>query len=188
MTSTSHNYMFENMSRIGTDMCSLNQTDMQNVKTCNYLLSNYRANECNMKGPIHFATQQPNVNYTGPHSVGVGGCNVDQNSMLSIGQVQTNAPCKLSLLERPYLTVPYLGRGNVNVVEESMIMQGAQNSSRKSIVPLSEQSYMHYSQMPMLPDLQSTVTNPSYLIEEQASDGWIRGGVPCRELDRDKQM
>ena len=33
-----------------------------------------------MSNPINFATSQPNINYTGSHEVGIGGCNIDTNS------------------------------------------------------------------------------------------------------------
>ena len=36
--------------------------------------------------------------------------------------------------------------------------------------------------------LQATVTNPSNLIESVAADGWIRGGLPARELTRDQDF
>ena len=38
----------------------------------------------------------------------------------------------------------------------------------------------------MLPSLQATITNPANLIENIAAEGWIRGGLPSRDLARDK--
>ena len=38
----------------------------------------------------------------------------------------------------------------------------------------------------MIPSLKSSVTNPANLIEDSAADGWIRGGLPSRELSKDK--
>jgi hypothetical protein len=48
-------------------------------------------------------------------------------------------------------------------------------------------SYLHYSQTPLLPTLKATISNPANLIESNAADGWIRGGLPSRELARDKE-
>ena len=39
----------------------------------------------------------------------------------------------------------------------------------------------------MIPSLQSTINNPANLVEGVAEKGWIRGGVPSRELARDKE-
>jgi hypothetical protein len=38
----------------------------------------------------------------------------------------------------------------------------------------------------MLPSLKSTVTNPANLVEGVAAEGWVRGGLPSRELVRDQ--
>ena len=69
---------------------------------------------------------------------------------------------------------------------QPQIQQGDFANNKKSINPSSEVSYLKYSQTPMLPTLQSTITNPANLIENNAADGWIRGGLPSRELARDK--
>jgi hypothetical protein len=44
---------------------------------------------------------------------------------------------------------------------------------------------MKYQTTPLLPDVKERMTNPSYSVEGVASEGWIRGGVPSRELTRD---
>ena len=61
------------------------------------------------------------------------GCNVDINSKLKIGSEQTHPKCKLSLEERPYLTVPYLGRGLGDPELELQLKQG-ENFINKKIV------------------------------------------------------
>ena len=94
--------------------------------------------------------------------------------------------CRISLNERPYLTVPYLGRGKCDPLLESQIQQGDFANNKKSINPSSEVSYIQYSQTPLLPTLKATISNPANLIESNAAEGWIRGGLPSRELARDK--
>jgi len=37
-----------------------------------------------------------------------------------------------------------------------------------------------------LHSIKETMCNPSNYVEGSASSGWIRGGVPSRELTRDK--
>jgi hypothetical protein len=46
---------------------------------------------------------------------------------------------------------------------------------------------MTYRNTPMIPSLHATISNPANLIEGVAAEGWIRGGVPSRELTRDKE-
>lgn len=178
-------YMFDNMSRIGLDDCNKSQTDIQNVAACNYTTQNYFASDCSMKNPISLATTQPGIMYNGGYNVGAGGCNIDDSSKLQIGTIQTHPRCHIDLFQRPFATVPYLGRGSVNPIIESQIMQGEQLVNKRSVNNLSEKSYIKYHQTPLLPAIKEKMTNPANQIESVASEGWIRGGVPSRELTRD---
>jgi hypothetical protein len=178
-------YTFDNMSRLGNDSCCISQDDIQNVSSCNYMTQNYFASDCSMKNPISLATTQPGVMYNGGYNSGAGGCNIDESSKLQIGSIQTNPKCRIDLFHRPFATVPFLGRGSVNPVMESQIQQGEQLVNKKSVNKLGEKSYIKYHQTPLLPSIQDKMNNSSNKIESDASDGWIRGGVPSRELTRD---
>ena len=178
-------YTFDNMSRIGLDSCNLSQTDMQNVNACNYYTQNFFASDCTMKKPIELATMQPGIMYNGGYQVGAGGCNINDSSKLQIGTIQTHPKSRIDLFHRPFATVPYLGKGSVNPVTESQILQGEQLTNKRSINNLSEKSYIKYHQTPLLPVIQNQINNPANQIESVAYDGWVRGGIPSRELTRD---
>jgi hypothetical protein len=47
---------------------------------------------------------------------------------------------------------------------------------------------LRYHTTPLLPQISQTVQNPNNLVEGVAVNGWIRGGVPSRELTRDKDF
>lgn len=177
--------MFQNNTRIGNDSCDLSVQNIQNIAQANYMLSNYFAKDCNMKKPIELATCQPSMFFSGSNQVGIGGCNIDTNSELLIGSVNTHPRCKISLLERPFKTVPFLGRGQSNPVLESNIQQGDLCINKKSANPTTERSYIPYSNTPLLPQLETTLNNPANYVEGVAMDGWIRGGIPSRELQKD---
>jgi len=179
-------YTFNNMGRIGLDQCCQSQEDIQNVAACNYSTQNFFASDCTMKKPIDLATSQPGIMYNGGYNVGAGGCNIMESSKLQIGTIQTHPRCHIDLFQRPFATVPYLGRGSVNPVTESQIQQGEQIVNKRSVNNLSEKSFIKYHQTPLLPAIQDTISNPANQIESVASNGWIRGGVPSRELTRDK--
>jgi hypothetical protein len=181
-------YTFDNMSRIGLDECSLSQDMIQNVSACNYMTQNFFASDCSMKKPIDLATTQPGIMYNGGYNVGAGGCNINDSSKLQIGTIQTNPRCRIDLFHRPFATVPYLGRGSVNPVIESQMLQGEQNINKRSVNNLSEKSYIKYQQTPLLPAVQEKMDNPANKIENVAYDGWVRGGVPSRELTRDNDF
>jgi len=178
-------YTFDNMSRIGNDECAISQTDIQNVLSCNYMTQNFFATDCSMKNPIELATSQPGVMYNGGYNTGAGGCNIDESSKLLIGSIQTHPKSQIDLFHRPFATVPFLGRGSVNPVMESQIQQGEQITNKRSINTLSENSYIKYHQTPLLPAIKDKFNNSATKIENDASQGWIRGGVPSRELTRD---
>ena len=181
-------YAFENMSRIGNDSCALDQESVQNVNACNYLLQNFFINDCKMNNPISLATSQPGVFYNGPSNVGSGGCVVDDSSKLSIGSLQTHPKCRLELFQRPFATVPFLGRGSASPILESQIQQGEQGTNKRSVTNLGERSYINYHNTPLQPEIKSRLTNPAYCVEGAASEGWIRGGLPSRDLSRDKEF
>lgn len=180
-----YSYTFNNMGRIGLDECCKSQEDIQNVAACNYLTQNYFATDCSMKKPIDLATSQPGIMYNGGYNVGAGGCNIMESSNLQIGTIQTHPKCHIDLFQRPFATVPFLGRGSVNPVIESQIQQGEQIVNKRSVNNLSEKSFIKYHHTPLLPAIQQQINNPSNKIENDASNGWIRGGVPSRELTRD---
>ena len=144
MAAYTKDFTFDHLSRIGDDSCDISQRNVQNVAQSNYLLSNFFSQDCGMKRPIEFATSQPNINFKGGFQVGAGGCNVDTNSELLIGTINTHPKCRISLYERPFKTVPFLGRGSSNPVLESHIQQGDMITNKKSINTTTEQSYIPY--------------------------------------------
>lgn len=178
-----YDYTFNQLTRIGDDSCDKSQRNIQNANASTYILNQFRP-ECPMKSAIDFALSQPNVNYNGSYQMGIGGCNVDESSELLLSSL-SRPSCKLNLSQRPFATVPYLGRGKSNPVLESQIQQGDLANNRKSITNLTEVSHMKYSNVPMLPSLKSTITNPVHLVEGVAAEGWVRGGLPSRDLVKD---
>lgn len=180
-----YNFTFDNMSRIGNDQCFIDQNTIQDAAACTYMTQNFFASDCSMRNPISLATTQPGIMYNGGHNIGAGGCNVDTNSKLMIGTIQTHPKCRIDLFQRPFATVPFLGRGSVNPIMESQILQGEMNINKRSVTNLGEKSYIKYHQTPLLPVIRERMTNTTGKIESDASEGWIRGGVPSRELTRD---
>jgi hypothetical protein len=181
------NFNFDNLSRIGNDKCFQDQSNIQNTHACNYTLQNYFSKDCTMKRAYQVSTMQPGIILNGGHGSGAGGCNIDQGSKLTIGSLVTHPGCKIDLYQRPFLTVPFLGRGSVDPVLESQIMQGDLSTNKRTVTKLPEKSYLKYSTTPLLADIKDRVTNPAYCVEDSASEGWIRGGIPCRELTRDRE-
>ena len=177
------NYFFNNMTNINEDSCSIAQNGILNSKASNYMVENFYP-ACPMSKAIDFATKQPSVFYNGSYQVGINGCNIDTSSTL-LKSNEPRAACRINLLERPFLTVPYLGKGPYNCNVECDLIQGNLNTNRKSVNPTSEYSYSNYTNYPLIPQIQKTLANPNNCIESVASAGWIRGGLPSRDMSKD---
>jgi hypothetical protein len=178
-------YTFDNLSRIGNDSCCIDQNTIQNAQSANYLLQNYFGKDCTMKQAKALATTQPGINYSGGYGLAAGGCNVQESSKLLIGSIQTHPRCRIDLYQRPFATVPFLGRGSVDPGLESQMQQGEAITNKRSITKLGEQSYLKYHTTPMIPQVKKSIQDPSHIVEGVAAEGWIRGGVPSRELTKD---
>lgn len=178
-------YTFQGLSGLEDDVCYLEERNKQNLQFGSYNVTNFFANDCGLVKPMEFATSQPNVFVKGGfgHS-GAGGCNIDYDSKMKLDVVQTNPKYRLNLNTRQFVTVPYLGRGKQDAPVESGLQQSEQTRGRKSCSTTTEMSYIDYHQYPLLPSLREEITNPANFVEGVASQGWIRGGLPSRELMR----
>lgn len=175
-------HYFNNVDGLRMSNCGMSEQNLQNLNASNYLLKNYRP-ACPMTKAIDLATEYPTMNYTGSHQVGIDGCNINTNSELHITDL-TRPSCKITLQERPFLTVPYLGRGRCDIDAESDLHNCLYTQNKKSINPSSEICYSNYTNTPMIPTLEASVQNPAHLVEDVAAEGWIRGGLPSREYTK----
>lgn len=176
---------FNESGHIHDDACDRTQRSVQNAAAANYMLSVPRPEQVGAKA-VTFATAQPSVTIGGSHGTAPSNTNVTHSSELLHTRVSRPA-CKLNLQTRAFTSVPYLGRGQGDAVSESRLQQGERQENRKTSNPASETCFSAYQHTPLLPTLEATVTNPTHLVESSASKGWVRGGVPSRELTRDTQ-
>lgn len=178
-------FMFNNISRIGQDSYNHTQEATMNNAHSSYTLSNL--GHKSDKSALQLSTTYPTMNLKGSRQIGPYGHNIDDNSKLMQSKL-TNTNCKINLQERSYLTVPYLGRGNVDVGLENALKFGETFKEKKSSDQLNEQSFSGLENYPMQNDLKSVVTNPQHCVEESAVKGWIRGGMPSREIYKNKKF
>lgn len=177
-------YTFFNNDRIGADMVDNTQRNMENARFSNYMLANYFVGPLE-NGHVDFATQQPNVMFSGAmNGPGLIGNLVDIDSSLMKTQQERSLE-KLSLNQRPFLTVPYLGKGSCDPLLESQMLQGENSQDKKSISTIMTKSFMDYTMYPLDSEMKNRVSNTKNTIEESALEGWVRGGVQTRELAQD---
>ena len=182
MTTTNYPYTFNSLSTIGNDTATLDQRNIQNIAIGNYELENYYP-ACPMDKAKDFALKQPNFFYKGGGEGGIKGCEMDANNELKFTHL-TKPACKIRLETRPYLGMPYLGRGPYHIDHESELLLGDNALNKKSVNLTMEQNFSQHHNYPLIDSLKSSITNPAYLIEEHAMDGWTRGGMSAREYAR----
>lgn len=174
------NYTFNNNDRIGLDITDRTQRTLQNTRFGNYSLANFY-NESTSDSHVKFATNQPSMNFNavnGGSSVSAGV--IDVESLLHIKNEQERSLEKLQLMQRPFLTVPYLGRGSCDPALESQLQQGEIVSDKKSVSTIMDKSFMNYSLYPTDDKMQDHVKNAA--VEDSALNGWVRGGAATRDL------
>ena len=181
---TTYPYTFDSISRIGNDNIAIDQRNIQNMNHANHQLENYYPS-CPMSSAIDFATKQPQVFYKGSHEGGIKGCEIDINNKLKYTHI-TRPDCKLTLTSRPFLTVPYLGRGSGDTDTEFILKTGENDVNKKSVNLLMENNLSEYKNYPLINDLKDTFNNSAYRIEEDALPGWNRAGVSARNYARDQ--
>lgn len=176
---------FNNMGRIGADKTDNSQRNISNTNQLNYKLNNeYSKNTSDSH--VKFATS--NLGITFKNSLGgLPGSAVDNDSLLSIKKESDRHFEKLQLHQRPFLTVPYLGKGPLDADLESKLMQGEVNTERKSTATIMDKPFIDYSNYPLMESVKSRINDPTNSIEELAFDGWTRGGLPTRDMENDGQ-
>lgn len=174
--STTSNYKFNNVDRIEDDSTTLTQRTLQNDRYSNYATMNYFSNIANDE-PIRFATSQPAIIPVGVMGSGVGGNNVEGESLLLLKTDQERALGRLNLMERQFLTVPYLGRGSVDPALELRLLEGEPMGEKKSVSTVTAQSFMGYTLHPSSKEMEE---KSGVRIEESAMKGWVRGGSATR--------
>ena len=174
-------YTFNGASRIGNDNPDKSQKTIMNTRFNNYMLSAYFS-DSHSNEHVQFATNQPAMMFTGLSgaSAGINALTVDVDSKLNIHKENGRALEKLTLQQRPFLTVPYLGRGSCDTVLESQLKQGDIITNKKSVSTITEQSFANKQMYPLIDSIKDTITNPKYLVQEAALDGWVRGGSATR--------
>lgn len=184
-----YDYYFNNNDRIGADKVDNTQQNLQNTRFSNHMLSSYFS-ESITPNEIRFATSQPTIMMNGlANGDGLNGQIVDYDSELLIRTEQSRPLEKLSLNARPFVTIPYLGRGSCNPDIESQLLQGESVFEKKGVSTIMDKSFMDYSLYPVNDDMQRHMSTAAHIpTEDAALNGWVRGGVQTRALGADARV
>ena len=162
--------------RIGNDDVTQSQKNIMNQHHANYSLFNPYNHD--VQGPLEKSTRQPNVFITGTYGVGPLGCNVQESSELQHSKNTTNN-VKISLHQRSYLSVPYLGRGNVDVGRENELKFGDTFKEKKSVVQMGESPFLCLDTFP--------IYDKEVLLKKSSVDAGWASGQNTRDLYKEKE-
>jgi len=152
-----------------------------------YVMENMYGCGCELKDAREVQLSQPMINFEGGKGwIGEKGCLVDVDSKLREDKDQlTDKRYIRQLIERPHLTTANLVKGYFDVDVESVIRPGNFASDDKACNSLSGVTIGNYF-TPMIPKLQDEVQNPVHIIPEDSMQSWVRGGLPSRQMQRNK--
>lgn len=170
-------YMFNQTDRIGSDRVDNTQQNLQNTRFSTHMLANYFSDTTSSKD-IQFATSYPTMNFSGTvNGNGLNGQVIDYDSLLNIQAEQARPLEKLSLNARPFVSIPYLGRGTCNPDLESQLLQGESVFEKKGVSTIMDKSFMDYTLYPVDDQMRNTA---AHMVEDSALNGWVRGGAQTR--------
>ena len=169
---------FNGLTSLEHDKGTFSERQLQSQAFSNYTTENYGSTT--PQQATSFATEQPYINYTmGKNTVGLQGSSVDAYSTLMKSEM-TNLKGKITLSTRPYLTIPYLGKGKHvgSILEhEESLRYGDQNSKRKTVIAMSEVSTNPEETFPMLKEVKNKMVGN---VEKQE----IRDGIQSRDMNK----
>ena len=176
------NYSFYNMARIENDDTTQTQQTLQNDRFSEYTTTNYFSQNP-ADSQIQFATKQPAIVPTGVTGAGISGEKVERETNLLLETENERNLGRLNLMQRQFLTVPYLGRGSADPTLELQLLEGEPITEKKSTSTVMSQSFMGYTLYPTDDNMENRVSDSKHTVEESAMNGWVRGGADTRLPD-----
>ena len=165
-----YTFSFNNKDGLNDDIIDQSQRNAQNTRFTNLNITNYFSKNVS-QDHMDFVSKTPGLAYNGLMGPGLGEESVKDENSIFWGSEQERSYGKVQLFTRPFLTVPYLGKGSCDPMLESQLQQGEWIRGKKSISN-------HVELNRDLPD--NYPLDSSNHVEELALGGFGRGGVDTR--------
>lgn len=181
----SKKFNIQGLTRLREDGCYKKIRQLHSQKPGSYKTRNYYDCECEAPHTKELSLQQPALNYRDGYGwTSNKGCNVDNDSKLRNANNLTNPRLVQQLFQRPYSTVPYMGRGEGNTCVESNLRSSEDTYQNRQCNTLSGIYVDRF--VPQIPCIKDNVQNPKNLIQEDTNNTWVRGGQPSRQIIRNR--
>ena len=172
----SNDYYFYNINSLKSDSIDKTQRSIMNTKFSNYYVSNYLSGPTN-DNHINFGTQEPNIFFNGTSTGIPPSALIDVDSTILLKTIEERSLEKLDLVQRPFATIPFLGRGSVDITVESQLLQGESSFAPKSTNTIMETSFIPYREF-VSDDFMKKRMNT-------VGDTNIQEGYDSRDINRD---
>lgn len=176
-------FQIQQFTRIRDDPCDQSVQNKESVAPGSYQMTNLVPASSDA---FNIAYQQPAM--LAAAGYGWSAAQINADSVLRNHAVQTNsphAPIRSRVQSRPFMSVPYMGRGKGEADVETKLQQPSFSRQSKDTGTISDTFYQNQF-TPMLPHVSANIQNPANLIPEVASAGWMRSGIPSRQWVRDQ--
>jgi hypothetical protein len=175
-------FQIQQFTRVRDDLCDQVVQNKESMGPGSYNVTNLVPPTSEAYG---VAYEQPAM----PAAPGYGwsAAEINADSILRNHAIHANSPhCPLRgrVQARPFVTVPYMGRGRGDAPLETRLQHSVFAREGKDCSTISDSFYANQF-TPMIPYVAENVQNPVHLIPEVASKGWVRSGVPSRQWVRD---
>ena len=141
--------------------------------------------DCEQKKARDVQLSQPFINFNGSKGwMGEEGCLIENDTNMRFDEM-TN---KKYINQLPTSIIPgYYGHGEYNVDGETQIREGLDSHVDRPCNVLSGSTTLNLSLTPMIDKLSKEVQDVIHIIPEDNMDSWIRGGLPSRQIARNRE-
>tara|TARA_A100001011_G_C14168363_1_gene781332 strand:+ start:487 stop:1128 length:642 start_codon:yes stop_codon:yes gene_type:complete len=168
------------LSSLDYDKDTMTASIAESIGPGKYMLEKFSPNQKNTY--MNTALSQKNVNFTPGFGV-----SIDNTEKYVPAKVSRHAGDCNQLFTRPFLTIPYLGKGEHNVDSETNLLSGDNSRNTKTCNNLSGLDMTNYHMVPLVKNIKDNIQNPIHYIPEMNEACWPRGGLDTNQfvLDED---
>lgn len=178
-------FNIQGLSRLSHDPCYMDFQSKVIQKPILHTTKNFHDCDCMAPKVKDLSLQNPEVIFKDGYGwSSIDGCNIDDDSKLRNARNLTNTRCINQLFERPYASIPFMGRGEGNICQENKLLSGEDTYQNRPCNNLAGITIDRF--IPQVPCIKENIQNSKNIIFEDNYSDWIRGGQPSRQVIRDK--
>jgi len=152
--------------------------EIQSLSQADHIFQDY--NNTYSNNYMNVATNIPYVNFD--NGVGINPKEIDDE--LRVGKLGVHKGDTNQLFTRPFLTIPYMGKGKHFVDSESDLMNQETTLQKKQCNSLAG-VFLKNQFTPLVPNLKDNIQNSNNIIPEDSRRDWVRGGIDTTQIRKD---